>query len=90
LRTGLTTGVPLSKETEDDIGDRARRAPVIMTSDDSCLTSGMRFDGAPKQKRSSERRREKATRAPRRDSRYMLGVNHTVFMWLDAIVLISE
>jgi hypothetical protein len=75
LRTGLTTGVPLSKETEDDIGDRA---------------SGMRFDGAPKQKRSSERRREKATRAPRRDSRYMLGVNHTVFMWLDAIVLISE
>jgi len=30
LRTGLTTGVPLSKETVDDTDDRTRNAPVIV------------------------------------------------------------
>ena len=45
LRTGLTTGVPLSKETVDDTDDRTRNAPVIVTAracvpDECCVPRG--------------------------------------------------
>jgi hypothetical protein len=65
LRTGLTTGVPLSKETVDDTDDRTRNAPVIVTARALCLTSAVCPEVAAASPRSRERTGQEATRAPR-------------------------
>jgi len=69
LRTGLTTGVPLSKETVDDTDDRTRNAPVIVTARALCLTSAVCPEVAAASPRSRERTGQEATRAPQLHAR---------------------